>query len=96
MLTSLSLNKIGYGALSEKEGEALTAALLKNAQAWDIGKYIENPRVAAALDLAGVFVTIMTPRVIEDARRRAAAAPSSPTQAAAAAVTDAPALAPAA
>lgn len=74
MLCSLGLHKVGYGALTEKEGEALTAALLKNAEAWDLGNVIANPRAAAALDLLGVFVHIVTPRVLADRGAPASAA----------------------
>jgi len=86
MLMSLSLNKIGYAALTEDEGKALTAALLKNAEAWELAGLIGNPKVAAALDLLGVGVAILTPRITADAQARA---PKSLTQqgAAAAAAT---------
>lgn len=76
MLTSLALHKIGYSALTEPEGAALTAALLKNAEAWDLTDYLGNPKVAAALDLVGIGVAILTPRIIADARNRT----KSPTQ----------------
>jgi hypothetical protein len=81
VLMSLSLNKIGFDALTEDEGKALTAALLKNAEAWELAGLIGNPKVAAALDLLGVGVAILTPRIIADAKKRA---PKSPTQEAAA------------
>ncbi len=87
MLSSLALHRIGFDPLTPQEGEALTAALLKNAVAWDLDKYFENPRVAAVLDLGGCFVAILMPRIIADARRRTA----SPTQMSAAAVAEAPA-----
>ncbi len=87
MLISLSLNKIGYAALTEDEGKMLTAALLKNAEAWELAGLIGNPKVAAALDLLGVGVAILTPRIIADAQARA---PKSPTQQGAAAAAAAP------
>jgi hypothetical protein len=87
MLVSLSLNKIGFDALSEDEGKALTSALLKNAEAWQLAGIIGNPKVAAALDLLGVGVAILTPRIIADAAQRR---PKSPTQEAAQAAADAP------
>jgi hypothetical protein len=72
MLTSLALNKIGYDALSEKEGEALTTALLKNAMAWDLSSVLESPRAAAAVDLAGCVIAILVPRIIAESKRRPA------------------------
>lgn len=80
MLMSLSLHKIGFEPLSPDEGKALTEALLKNAQAWDLSEYIGNPKVAAVIDLAGVGIAILMPRIVADAKRKSA----SPTQQAAA------------
>ncbi|HUZ71612.1 MAG TPA: hypothetical protein VMU87_01390 [Stellaceae bacterium] len=87
MLTSLALHKIGYDALTPHEGEALTAALLKNAEAWDLDQYLGNARVAAGLDLVGCFVAILMPRIIADARKGQA----SPAMRAAAERAEAPA-----
>jgi hypothetical protein len=84
MLVSLSLHKIGYAALTEKEGEAVTAALLKNALAWDLSTMLENPKAAAALDFAGCMVAILLPRIIAESSKPAPSA----IQAAAAARDD--------
>lgn len=76
VLTSLSLVKIGFDGLSEKEAQLLTDALLKNAVAWDLTALIQNPRVAAGLDLGGAVVSILIPRIIADAKKRQAASSS--------------------
>ncbi len=73
MLTSLSLHKIGFAPLTEDEGKALTAALLKNAEAWDLGTLLQNPKAAAALDLGGCLIAILMPRILADAKKREAA-----------------------
>jgi hypothetical protein len=86
MLMSLSMHKIGFDALTESEGQALTGALLKNVQAWELDQYLENPRVAAGADLLGCLVAMLMPRIIADAKKRQ---PKSPTQEHAAA-SDAP------
>lgn len=72
MLTSLSLHKIGYGSLTDDEGKALTAALLKNAMAWDLSTMLENPKAAAALDLGGCLIAILLPRIIAENQPKAA------------------------
>jgi hypothetical protein len=67
MLSSLGLHKIGYAALTKEEGDALTSAVLKNITAWDLlsVENISNPRVAAGLDLAGIIIAIVTPRLMQ-------------------------------
>jgi hypothetical protein len=87
VLTSLSLTKIGMDGLNEDEAALLTNALLRNAEAWDVARLVENPRVAAGLDLGGAFISIMVPRILADLKKRKG--PSSATQAAAAAHDDA-------
>jgi hypothetical protein len=71
ILASLSLHKIGYDSLTEEEGKALTAALLKNAEAWDLGSMLQNPRAAAALDLVGCGVAILLPRILAEQKAKA-------------------------
>lgn len=87
LLVSLSLNKAGFGPLTEEEGKGLSAALLKNCEAWGLGAIaVQNPRAAAGLDLAGIGLAIFVPRIIGEIEKRIAA-PRSPTQAAAAAAS---------
>lgn len=82
VLMSLGLARVGFGALTENEGAALAAALLKNVEAWGGADVLaKQPKIAAGFDLVGVLVAILAPRIIADLNRR----PPSPTQAAAAA-----------
>lgn len=80
VLMSLGMSKIGFGPLTEKEGEALTNSLLNVVTAFEVS--IGDKRVAAVLDLSGTLTAILLPRIMDDIARRKARN-ASPTQAAA-------------
>jgi hypothetical protein len=79
VFVSLGLCKIGFEGLTEKEADALTAAIVRTLTAFQIT--IADPRTAAVIDLGGVFVAILVPRIVSDIKRKNARR-SSPTQAA--------------
>ncbi|HEY3917730.1 MAG TPA: hypothetical protein VGL83_08045 [Stellaceae bacterium] len=82
-LCSLSLYKLRLRELDSHEAEALTNAMLRNLEAWDIT--IEDPKMAAAADLIGCASGIIMIRVVEKLRELEAVRARSPVQAATAA-----------
>jgi hypothetical protein len=80
VFVSLGLCKIGFDGLTEKEADALTAAIVRTLTAFEIT--IADSRTAAVIDLGGVFVAILVPRIMSDIVKRKNARQTSPTQAA--------------
>jgi hypothetical protein len=70
MFTSLALGKIGFGALTEDEGQRLGKALLRVVNAYNIS--IADERVASVVDLGGLACAIMLPRIMADIAKRKA------------------------